>query len=335
VLYAGYKFSDRILYNMEVEFEHATTSSTETSGDGSVSVEFAALDFLAAPELNGRIGLVLVPMGFLNEVHEPPFFFGTHRPDVERRIIPTTWRENGIGLFGRIADQLDYKLFVVNGFNARGFDADGLRGGRQKGNRALAEHLAFVGRLDWNLFPELALGGSVYVGNSGQDQDVGVPSGEVAIPDTLTTIWETHAQLRSHGFHLRGLFGMAHLSDAGDLSRALQPVANGGIGELTAGEAVASEMLGGYAEVAYEVLRWLFPDTEMTLEPFFRFEYVDTQRRMPSGFASDHRQLVRSFTTGLHYQPIRNVVLKLDYRNRRPARGALGDEVNVGFGLVF
>jgi len=330
VLYAGYKFTDRILWNMEVEFEHATTER-----EGAVSLEFAALDFLGMPELNARIGLVLVPMGFLNEIHEPPFFYGTHRPDTERRIVPTTWRENGVGLFGRIADQLDYKLFVVNGFDATGFSAAGLRGGRQDGSEALAEHLAFVGRLDWSVTPELAVGGSVYVGNSGQNQDFAGISGQISIPDTLTTVWETHAQLRSHGLHLRGLLSMAQLGDAGELSRALQPLANGGIGGLAAGEAVARQMLGGYAEVAYEVLQWLFPQTGMTLEPFFRFEYVDTQRDVPSGFSEDRRQLVRSFTTGLHYQPIRNVVLKLDYRNRRPARGALGDEVNVGFGLVF
>jgi hypothetical protein len=335
VLYAGYKFTDHILYNMEVEFEHATTSSTETSSGGSVSVEFAALDFLWKPELNGRIGLVLLPMGYLNEVHEPPFYYGTHRPETETRIIPSTWRENGVGLFGNLAEQIDYKFFVVNGFNARGFDSSGLRDGRQKGNRALAEDLAFVGRLDWNPLPELSVGGSVYVGNSGQDQDFTVPSGQLSLPDTLTTVWEVHGQMRSHGLFLRGLFSMAHVSDAGDLSRALGPTEIGGIGELVAGEAVASQMIGGYAEIAYEVLQWVAPDTDMTLEPFFRYEHVDTQQDVPSGFASDGKQDVQTITAGLQYQPIPNVVIKLDYRNRRPDSGALGDEINAGFGLVF
>ncbi len=335
VLYAGYKFTDRILYNREIEFEHATTSSTETSGDGSVSVEFAALDFLLAPELNTRVGLVLIPMGFLNEIHEPPFYYGTHRPDAERRILPTTWRENGVGLFGNLAQQVDYELFVVNGFNAKGFTSSGLRGGRQKGNRALAEDLAFVGRLDWNLFPELVLGGSVYVGNSGQDQDFTVGGSDVDLPDALTTIWEVHGQLRTHGLHVRGLFTMAHVDDARELSLALGPEAAGGIGELDPGEAVAKEMLGVYGEIAYEVLQWVAPETDQTLEPFFRYEYVDTQNSMPSGFSADGGQEVQTITVGLHYQPIRNVVLKLDYRNRRPDRGALGDEVNAGFGLVF
>jgi hypothetical protein len=335
VLYAGYKFTDRILYNMEIEFEHATTGSTESSSGGSVSVEFAALDFLLRPEINTRVGLVLVPMGFLNEIHEPPFYFGTHRPDADQRILPTTWRENGVGLFGNLAQQVDYELFVVNGFNGKGFSPSGLRGGRQKGNRALAEDLAFVGRLDWTPRPELLLGGSVYVGNSGQDQDFSVNGSNVDLPDTLTTVWEVHGQVRTRGLHVRGLFTMAHVDDARELSLALGPEAWGGIGELDAGEGVAEDMLGFYGEIAYEVLQWIAPQSDQTLEPFFRYEYVDTQNSMPSGFSADGAQEVETITVGLHYQPIRNVVLKLDYRNRRPDRGELGDEVNAGFGLVF
>ena len=77
-----------------------------------------------------------------------------------------------MGIFGQIAEQLEYKAYVMNGFDATGFGADGLRGGRQKGSEALAEHLVFVGRLDWTPMPELLVGGSVYVGNSGQDQDI-------------------------------------------------------------------------------------------------------------------------------------------------------------------
>ena len=99
----------------------------------------AALDFLIRDELNARMGLLLVPMGFLNEVHEPPFYYGVNRPDVERLIIPSTWREGGAGLFGRIGDMVQYKLYAITSMNAAGFDDSGLRGGRQNGNRALAE----------------------------------------------------------------------------------------------------------------------------------------------------------------------------------------------------
>ena len=86
---------------------------------GSVSVEFAALDFLWRPEANARAGLLLVPMGFLNEVHEPPFFYGVQRPETETRILPTTWRENGVGLFGKLGETVEYRAYVMNGFNAQ------------------------------------------------------------------------------------------------------------------------------------------------------------------------------------------------------------------------
>jgi hypothetical protein len=169
VLYTGYKFTDSILFNAEIEFEHATTSSTKSSSGGSVSVEFAYLDFLLRDWANLRAGLVLVPMGFINEIHEPVYYFGVNRPEIERQIIPSTWRENGVGILGTLYEQVDYQAFVINGFNAEGFDSGGLRGGRQKGNRALAEHLAFVARLDWTPIQQLVVGGSVYHGNSGQN----------------------------------------------------------------------------------------------------------------------------------------------------------------------
>ena len=298
VLYAGYKFTDNIIFNMELEFEHASTSSTESSGGGSVSVEFAALDFLWKPWLNMRAGMLLVPVGIVNEVHEPPFFLGVNRTDVETRIIPSTWRENGVGIFGQIGEELEYNVYVVNGLNAVGFDQSGLRGGRQKGNRALAEHIAFVTSLNYTPIPEVTVGGSFYVGGSGQDQrrtNMGVTRD---IPDTMTTIWEVHGTFERAGLHLESLFAMAHLGDAGNLSSALGPTGAGGIDELgtDAGgvpRAVASTMLGLYSEISYEIMQWIQPESMMTIEPFFRYEFVDTQNKLPSGnFSKDRSQVV-------------------------------------------
>ena len=336
VLYTGYKFSESIVFNSEIEFEHGSTEA-----DGAVSVEFAALDFLWKDWANFRAGLVLLPVGWINEIHEPPSYFGTHRPEVERQIIPSTWREVGVGMFGIIAEQVDYAVYVVNGMNAEGFDAGGLRGGRQNGSEALAEHLAFVGRVDWTPLPELVVGTSVYHGNSGQNQNFTVsPGGGMAsfmvnLPDTPTTIWEAHAQYANRGFFLRGLFTMAFVGDAGELSRALAPVSEGGIGELDSGEGIGSQMLGGYAEVAYDVLPWFCDEGEMALLPFFRAEYYDTQRDMPSGFSADNSKEIIILTAGMSFKPRPNVVLKADYRNRRSVAGSLPDEVNLGVGFAF
>jgi len=341
VLYAGYKFSESIVFNSEFEFEHATTGSTESSGGGSVSVEFAALDFLWKDWANFRAGLVLIPMGWINEIHEPPSYFGTHRPEVERQIIPSTWRENGVGAFGTIAEQVDFSVYVVNGLNAKGFGSGGLRGGRQKGNRALAEHLAFVGRVDWTPLPEIVVGASVYHGNSGQNQDFTVSPGggmanfNVNLPDTPTTIWEAHAQYTNRGFFLRGLFTMAHIADAGDLSRALAPISEGGIGELSSGEGVGGQMLGAYGEIAYDILPLFCEPGEKSLQPFFRAEYYDTQRNMPSGFSKDKSKETVILTAGISFKPMQNVVIKADYRNRRAESGQLPDEFNMGVGFAF
>jgi hypothetical protein len=160
-----------------------------------VSVEFAALDFLWRPELNARAGLLLIPMGFINEVHEPPFFYGVQRPEVERRILPSTWRENGVGVFGQLGESLEYRAYALNGFNAQNFSDAGIRDGRQNGSQALAEDIAFVTRLDWtpDAVPGFLLGGAFYVGDSGQDVEVG--GGDV--PDARLWIFEGHAQYQS------------------------------------------------------------------------------------------------------------------------------------------
>ena len=326
VLYAGYKFNDWLLFNSEIEFEHGTTSSTESAGGGSVSVELAYLDFLLSERLNARAGMLLVPMGFINEIHEPPFFHGVGRPEVERQIIPTTWRENGVGFFGQLTPSLEYRLYAVNGFNAKGLRPSGLRDARQQGNRVLAEDVAFVGRIDYVPIPSLLVGGSIYTGDAGQDQTVD----DLALPDTATTLWEVHGQYRARGLEMRGLFTMAHIGDARELTLALRE-----IGEIRAGDAIASRMLGGYVELAYDIAPWLFPGTDHYLAPFFRLEYFDTQDETPPGLGRDAGRELRVWTPGLTYKPHPNVVLKLDYRNFSPVEGDRADEVNFGAGFAF
>lgn len=327
VLYLGYKFSDRILFNSEIEFEHATTENPNNGEEGgSVSVEFAALDFLWREEANARAGLLLVPMGFLNEVHEPPFFYGVRRPDVERRILPATWRENGLGLFGRFGESLEYRAYVLNGFNAQNFSDSGIRDGRQNGSLALSEDIAFVSRLDWtpDALPGFLLGGAFYVGDSGQDVEF---NGE-ELPDARLWIFEGHTQYQNGPFHARGLFAYSSLSDTRELNDILatDPDFEGPI---------ADEMLGGYAELAYDVYPLLFGDESRQLEPFVRVEYVDTQYNVASGFDPNRENAYWLQAGGLNFYPHQNVVLKLEYRNYDPREGARGDELGLGMGFAF
>ena len=328
VLYLGYKFSDRIVFSSEIEFEHATTEDPNNGEEaGSVSVEFAALDFLWRPELNARAGLLLVPMGFINEVHEPPFFYGVQRPEVERRILPATWRENGVGAFGQIGESIEYRAYALNGFNAQNFSDAGIRDGRQNGNHSLTEDFAFVTRVDWTpeALPGFLAGGAVYVGDSGQD--VELAGGDV--PDARLWIFEGHTQYQNGPFHARGLFAFSSLSDARELNEVLSvdPDFEG---------PVADEMLGGYVEAAYDVYPCLFGDEKHQLEPFIRVEYVDTQYDVPSGFDANRDRAYWVHAGGLNFYPHSNVVLKFEYRNLNTrGQGERADELGVGMGFAF
>ncbi len=323
VAYLGYKFNDWIIFNTEIEFEHGSTEN-----NGSVSVEFATLDFLLRPEINVRVGEVLIPMGIVNEFHEPPFYYSTFRPTPERVIIPSTWRENGVGIFGNLGERLSYRVYVVNGFLATDFNSSGLRGGRQNGSEAIANDLAIVGRVDYDVIEGMRVGGSYYVGNSGQNQDIEIGAASFAVPDARTTVWEVHGEYRWQGLTTRALWTQAHVADAGTLSALL--TASGADDPV-----VSRRMIGGYGEVAYDLMPIFFPGSEMSLEPFFRFEYLDTQNDVPSGFVTDREFKQRLYVPGIQFKPIPNVVLKLDYRQIDDFANASENEVSLGFGLIF
>jgi hypothetical protein len=318
VLYAGYKFTDNILFNSEIEYEHATTGEGDEE-KGEVSVEFAALDFFIDPMANIRAGLVLMPMGFINQIHEPPFFYGNNRPEVERRIIPSTWREMGVGLFGQITPELTYTAYLVNGLNADEFTSSGIREGRGNGSQAKAETFGTVARVDYapQAVPGLSVGGSAYVGEAGQnDTFVGQK------PDVLTQLYEAHAQWKYRGLEWRALGSWGHIGDAAILSAAK-------------GETIGSENYGWYTEVGYDILPLFIPDTAQYLAPFFRYEQFDTIAKVPVGFLDNGNMDRKIFQVGLQYKPIPNVVIKADYRNISSKTGSVSDDFNLGLGFIF
>jgi len=318
VLYAGYKFTDRILFNSEIEFEHAT-SGEGSELKGEVGVEFAALDFFIDPLANVRAGLVLMPMGFINQIHEPPFFFGNHRPEVEQRIIPSTWREMGVGLFGQITPNLTYTTYLVNGLDASGFSSAGIAEGRGGGSQAKAEDVGYVGRMDYTpgYLPGVTLGGSLFVGNSGQNLSY---AGQRA--DVFTQLYEGHVQWKYRGLEFRTLGSWGHIGNADLLSKA-------------AGQTIGSENYGWYTELGYDILPLFKADTLQYLAPFFRYERLDTIASAPTGYADDPSKDLRIYQFGLQYKPIPNVVIKADYRNFHAKQGLAPDDFNLGFGFIF
>ncbi|HKX45236.1 MAG TPA: hypothetical protein VJP77_00830, partial [Planctomycetota bacterium] len=325
VLYAGYRFDEHWVFNSEIEFEHATVEDTDTDGTdpdtapGSVSVEFAYLDYLHTDALNARVGLLLVPMGLLNELHEPTTFLSADRPETEKRILPSTWRENGAGVHGTLGESFDYRAYVVNGFDASGFSAAGLRGGRQKGGKALAEDFAGVARVDYVGTPGLLAGGSVYYGQA--DQEQGAEDVDVAIA-------ELHADARFGGFRLRALAAVAELDgvEALNAAQGIAPGSNASIGE---------SQLGWYAEAGYDVLQLVSPTSKQSLVPFVRYESLDTQDEVPDGFVSNPANDLDLVTYGVAWQPMERVIFKADYVDADNGSGTATDLLRLSVGYVF
>jgi len=300
IVYVGYKFSDSIILNSEIEFEHANEAY----------VEMVSLDFLLDASFNLRAGLLLAPMGLTNELHEPTLFHGNDRPLVERQVIPTTWREMGAGVFGKLTEKIDYKLYVMNGFDGADFTSKGLRGGRQKGSKANADDWALVGRLDYEPILGLNLGGSFYLGDSGQRRVLDAATNEV---DVFTQIYEVHTQYKYKGLELKGLLTQVKIDDTESIL-------------AQTGNDVPDEIIGYYGEIAYDVLPLIVTGTNQYLAPFFRYEDLNY---------TGNDEEVTLMVFGLSYKPIPNVVLKADYSNYEMEKGTIADELNIGLGYIF
>ena len=324
VLYIGYKFNDNWVLNSEIEYEHAGHE---------VGVEFLTIDYIWRNEINFRAGNLLVPMGFVNEIHEPTFFYGAERPEIERMILPSTWHENGAGVWGRFADRVEYRVYVMNGFNGQDFNSSGLRGGRQDGSEALANDFAFVGRVDVDVVQGMTVGGSVYTGQSGQEQTSDASGTKRNVPDAQTTIYELHAQYKGNGASLRALWTEAFIDEAGRLSRVLNTGST---------QSVAQQMRGWYLEAAYDILPLFMESTRASVEPYFRFERYDTQHDVADlGFDRDRTKDIDLYVAGVQFKPIPQIVFKLDFRHfdlaRTSSAGARqrADEVQGLVGYVF
>ena len=304
VLYTGYKFDERWVFNSEIEFEHASTDKA-----GSASVEFAYLEYLHADALNVRAGLLLVPMGHVNEMHEPTTFYGPSRPETELRIIPSTWRENGAGLHGDLGP-FNYKLYVMAGLDASGFDESGLRGGRQKGSKSKAEDLAFVGRLDWVATRGLLAGVSGYSGDSGQ--------GDPNLGDVGTTILDAHLEYKWRGLRLRALYVQADIGDTDKINTG-------------SGTVVGEEMSGWYLEAGYDLMSVLRPESVQSLVPYARYEELDTHASVAPGLGADPAQDETIATLGLDWFPIDSIVFKAAYQDFDQGT----DRFQLSLGYVF
>jgi hypothetical protein len=319
VLMVGHTFTDRLKFWSEVEIEHAFVEGAEAGGE--VAIEQAYVDFMLHRRFNLRAGMVLIPVGIINERHEPPTFHGVERTFVDSVIVPTTWRDTGIGAFGDLGRGFSYRAYVVPGLDATGFTAEeGIKDGRQQGGHADASDPALTGRLEYRNFG-LTAGGSFWTGGSG----FGLIRLDIETP--TVTVGSIDARYRRGRHELRGQWSMVSIGGAGDLNRALQ---------LQSGNSpnIASRLLGAYGEVATRVS----PDSwAHEVVAFGRYELFDTQHKMPEGLLPLQELQRSAIVAGATYFPDPDVAFKFDVsRERNKSAGIRGPwRVNFGVGWWF
>lgn len=324
VLNLGYHFNDKIQFVGEIEFEHVTE----------LYVEQAFLNYKFNDKLNLRAGLMLVPMGIINEYHEPTTFNGVERSNVDTKTIPTTWREIGFGLAGNFNDvALKYQLYVFNGFN--GYNgtsgllsaSNGLRKARQKGAESYISSPNLSAKIDYYGISNLKLGLASYFGKT-QSQlynnlDV-TNNAALAKADSSVvgiSMIGFDARYNINSFILRGQYVLAMFSNTGQY--------NG----LTASD-FGSEMYGYYLEIGYNLLSNAKKLKELI--PFIRYERYNTQSKTAIPTIKNPLNDVSSFTLGLTFKPVDGVVVKSDLVFSRPETvSAFTNQINFGLGVWF
>jgi len=318
VMMFGYKFSDKVQFFTEIEYEHVKE----------VFVEQAFVNYAIGDNISVRGGLMLVPMGIVNEYHEPTTFNGVERPAVDNKIVPTTWREIGVGVNGRFPDiNLSYQAYIFNGFKSSYADGNevsgklkgssGLRGGRQKGIQSTVSTPTFSTKLDYYGILGLRLGLSGYFGRTQADDEIeDIDGATIGI-----AMVGFDARFNYKKFEARGEFIYASLSDTDDYN------------DLT-GKDLGSALMGYYGEVGYNVLPL---SAKQRLIAFARYENYDTHAETEDNTVRNDAFNRSDITFGLSYHIVDGVVIKGDYQIKDNALSGsdVNNQLNFGIGVWF
>ncbi|MGE4159128.1 MAG: hypothetical protein AB7F75_08530 [Planctomycetota bacterium] len=284
----SHSISDVARVDLEIDYEHAA---------GTVELEYAYFEYDLFPHLSVRVGNLLMPVGHLNEVHEPLNFYSVERPYTQKFIVPTTWQENGFGVAGDALDsQLTYRVYMVNGLDAGDFNASsGIRSGRGGGNQAPAEDWALVGRselrpkdLSW-----LKLGASAYYGEADQDDDNPTirKSVDVALFTADVLLDFGDAEFFAEIMETR-------ISNADQLGTDTAPVGR--------------RQTGSNVQASYHLTGLLSERPTWDIVAFVRNEKFDTNADVPSMTSRNGTAKRQVNTVGLAWYPIPEFVVKGD-----------------------
>ncbi|KXJ44250.1 MAG: porin [Cycloclasticus sp. Phe_18] len=298
VLFFGHEFTDNIRFFSEIELEHSLVKDTDDgSNGGEVELEQAYIDFDLNEQHTARAGLFLLPVGIINETHEPPTFYGTERNPIEKNIIPATWWAAGAGAHGELGAGFSYDAYVHSGLSVS--DSFSVRSGRQKVSKAKANDPAATVRLKYTGVPGLELAVSAqHQQNMGQGLVAGLDSGNLI---------ETHAIWSTGPFTLKALYA------AWDIDGSAVKAAG------------ADQQKGFYVEPSYKLSE--------QLGIFARFNQWDNKAGSNSGSAENSEKEQWDF--GVNYWPHEDVVIKADYQYQNNDDGKDQNGLNIGLGYQF
>jgi hypothetical protein len=306
VLFVGHKFNEKISLFTELEVENAvvagSNSDEHSSGQGDIAMEQAFLKFNFNPRQYIIAGLFTPRIGITNENHLPVNFNGVERPLVEQLIIPTTWREIGVGFYGALDRlPLNYSIAVVNGLNSANFQHDtGLGEGEGLGSNASANNLAVTASVQYHLSDfkfqvSGYMGGTVGLSPRGADS-LGLNSGAFGTPIYLG---EADMQYSKNGIGIKILGTYISYPDADKLNAAYA-------------KNTASAMYGAYAELGFDWLYAKHKDEQFIT--FARFEMLNMNSTIPSNGIYDGTLKQTHVIAGINYMPIPNITIKADVR---------------------
>ena len=321
VMFFGYQFNDKTSFVTELEFEHVKE----------IYVEQAFLNYNIRPNTSLRAGLMLVPMGIVNEYHEPTTFNGVERPSVDKYIIPTTWREIGFGISGRLANApLKYQMYIMNGFN--GFDGssklrakDGVRKGRQKGAESTFTSPSLSAKVDYYGVKGLNLGLSAYFGKTqssafdGLDKDDSIAENFADSTRVGISMIGFDVRYKLDALRLKGQYIHSFLNNVDEYN------------QVADGADLGKQMMGYYIEAGYDLLH----GKEQALVPFVRYENYNTQHKMVSGQTANKAYDREDIFVGLSYHLAKGAVVKADYQYSKNGNDDKTYFLNFGVGVWF
>jgi hypothetical protein len=320
VIGVSHRFDEKTKLVTEFEWEHAVTSAGDR---GEAAVEQAYIEREFSNGLRAKAGLFLIPAGLLNTNHEPTAFYGVERNFVETAIIPSTWREAGVGLSSTLDNGLTWDLGLTTSFDLGKWDATSTDGREsplgsihQEGQLAKSRDLAVHGALNWRGVPGLLLGGSLFSGKAGQQ------STDFAGNAARVTIWDAHARYTPGRWDLSALYARGSISNAGNLNLA----------SLGSPNPIPSVFTGWYTQAAFRAVQ----SGDYTLSPFVRYERFNTAQAyagLPAGSDAVPGPTEKVVTVGANLRVGEGVVLKADYQ--KFAEDTARDRLNLGLGYAF